>query len=207
MSLFDGAIVGAVSFGRTVVGLVTKPYETYRRITDRASWFELLPIALTLCLYFALASAVRVSHFRPYFLTKEFIVLFSGAGLTFLVVVGLLWLVGHTLGGKGDIRGLTLAWAYTLLPTVLWFLLTSILYVLFPPPRTIRLQGIVFSILYLIISSVLFFWKLMLGYLTLRFAFRFDLKKILVTAAIVSPILVSYSFLMYKLGIFRVPFI
>lgn len=207
MSIIDAFLVGVIGFGRNAVGIITRPYETYRRIIDRSSYTELIPLASLLSLYFTVASVVKAPLFRPYFLTKQFMVLASGVGLSFLLVVGALWVIGQKIGGKGTFRGILMGWAYTLIPTLLWFLATSLLSVFFPPPRTERVQGILFSVIYLLFSSVLFFWKLVLSYLTLRFGLRLDLKQILITSAITIPILGIYSFLMYKLGIFRIPFL
>jgi len=207
MSITDALLLGALHFCRNAIGIVTRPYETYRRIVEHSSFAELVPLAGLLSLYFAIASAVKAPLFRPYFLTKQFILLASGVGLSFLLIVGTIWVIGQAVGGKGTVKGVLMAWAYTLVPTLCWFLVTSVLYLLLPPPRTERLQGIVFSILYLLFSSVLFFWKLVLSYLTLRFGLRLDLKQIVATSTIAAPIIGIYSYLMYIFGIFKVPFL
>ncbi|MBI3576524.1 hypothetical protein HY086_00605 [Candidatus Gottesmanbacteria bacterium] len=203
----DSLLVGALTFGRTFVGIIFRPYETYRRIIYAGTLWELPYIAVLLAFYFALASLVKTAAFRPFLLTRQFIVLTSATGATFFLVVGLLWFVGIFVGGKGQLYKLGLAWAYTLIPTVLWFLVTSLLYVVLPPPRTDRLQGILFSLLYLVFSVTLFFWKGILAYLTMRFGLKLDLKQVLIVSAISVPILGLYSVLMYRLGIFKVPFL
>ncbi len=191
--MVDYLLLAGVQFSRNLVGMVTRPYETYRRIVDKGTLWELPYIASLLAIYFAS--------------TKRFVVLASATGATFFLVVGLLWFIGKFVGGKGELGKLGLAWGYTLIPTVSWFLVTSLLYVLLPPPRTERWQGIVFSIFYLVFSATLFFWKGMLAYLTLRFGLKLDLKKIVLVCAIGVPILGAYSVFMYRLGIFRVPFL
>ncbi len=203
----DELLLSGISFGRTLVGIATRPYETYRRIVDRGKPGELLYIALLLSVYFALVAGVRTAAFRPFLLTKQFIVLGSAALATYILVVSLLWSVGNWVGGRGSLVGLMLAWAYTLVPTICWFFATSILYVFFPPPRTASIQGMAFSILYLVFTVTLFFWKGMLGYLTLRFGLRLDLGKILLVTAVCVPIVTLYSVWMYRMGIFRVPFV
>ncbi len=188
-------------------GIVFRPYETYRRIVDHGQWHELIPISLVVSGYFALASLIKVARFRPFVLTRQFLVLEFAAAATFFLVVGLLWWVGSKLGGKGEPRGLILAWGYTLIPTTLWFLATSILYVVFPPPRTTQFSGMLLSASFLGLSTTIFLWKIVLSYLTLRFSLKLSLGRIILVWGLVLPFLGAYSLFMYKLGIFRVPFI
>lgn len=204
---FSGVFLSSfISFGRNFLGIITKPYETYRRIVDRGQLRELLWVGVLMALYFGIASIVKTAAFRPFLLTKQFMVLAGGAAVSFILVVATLWQTTRLLGGKGTLQGFVLAWGYTLIPTFFWFLGTSLLYVILPPPRTNRPEGVIFSAVYLVLSATLFFWKFMLGYLTLRFGAKLDLAKILVTLVIALPIIGIYSVLMYKLGIFRVPF-
>jgi hypothetical protein len=115
--------------------------------------------------------------------------------------------VGRLLGGVGNLSTLAVLWGYTLLPTTFWFLATSLLYLILPPPRTDSAAGVAFSIVYLVFSSMLLAWKVTLGYLTLRFGLKLDLARIcgvIVAAAVVWGL---YSLFMYRLGIFRIPFL
>jgi hypothetical protein len=200
-------VKSGIMFGRNVWGIISRPYEAYRRIILHSSMGELIYVALALVLYFITASIVKTSLFRPFLMTRQFITLASATALTFLLVVSLFYVVGRWAGGKGEWRGLALGWGYSLIPTVTWFWMTSLLYVLLPPPRTESFQGVSFSIVYLLVSAVLLFWKIILSYLTLRFGLRLDLGKIVLVCGIVFPILGLYSFYMYRLGIFRVPFL
>lgn len=200
-------MVSVYSFLRNLVGLVTKPYETYRRIINHGSLWEGVPLAVFIASYLGIASIAKTAAFRPYMLTKQFVVLGVVVLVTYGLVTGLLWIVGKMVGGKGEGKALALGWAYTLIPTTIWFLITSCLYVLFPPPRTDRPLGILFSILFLLFSSVLFFWKIILSYLTMRFSMRLDLVRICIVFCIVIPIIALYSIVMYKLGIFKIPFV
>ena len=200
-------IVGFWAFTRAVVGLVTRPYETVRNITDHGTLFELVYVAVCMAAYFVLASLVRVAEFRPFLLTREFAVLAAATLVTYIITVSLFWSAGKLVGAQGKLKGFALAWGYSLIPTVLWFLATSILYVVLPPPRTTSAQGVLFSIVFLVFSATLFFWKATIAYLALRFGLRLGLGKILVVLAISLPILALYSVGMYRLGIFRIPFI
>ena len=179
-----------VSFGRTIVGIVTRPYETYRRIVLHGSLWELIYIGAAVSLY-CVISRIEVAP----------------VVLTYLITIGLFWWTGRLAGSKGKLTGFLLGWGYTLVPTLVWFLTTSFLYVLIPPPRSTRPEGFIFSILYLLFSATLLFWKVTLAYLALRFGLRLDLGKISLVSLIVLPILLLYSIGMYRMGIFRVPFL
>ena len=134
--MLDNLLVSAVSFGRNTIGLIVRPYETYRRIVDRGSAWELVYVGLLAMLYFVLASVVKVAAFRPFLLTKQAVVLGAAAILTYALVVWLTWFVGQRFGSKTKIKRIAVGWGYTILPTVSWFLMTSVLYVVLPPPRT-----------------------------------------------------------------------
>ncbi|KKU88055.1 hypothetical protein A3A64_04690 [Candidatus Gottesmanbacteria bacterium RIFCSPLOWO2_01_FULL_48_11] len=205
--MLEVLLVSGIAFVRNLVGIVTLPYETYRRIVEKGSLWELGFIGSILAGYFAIASMVKTAAFRPYLLTREFVVLGAAVGVTYIGVVGVTWVIGGIVGGKGTLRGLAVAWGYTLVPTLVWFLTTSLLYLLLPPPRTTSFAGVLFSGLYLVFSATLFFWKLTLSYLTLRFGLKLDLGKILIVAGIIIPLLAFYSVGMYWMGIFRIPFL
>lgn len=194
-------------FLRSFIGLITRPYETCRTIVERAGVSELVYIAFLLALYFATSSIVKVAAFRPFLLTRQFIVLAAATALTYILAVSLFWTAGKLVGAEGKLKGLAVSWGYSLIPTLVWFFATSLLYVILPPPRTTSFAGMLFSILFLIFSATLFFWKATLAYLTLRFGLRLDLGKILIVFAITIPILGLYSVGMYRLGIFRIPFL
>jgi len=203
----DTLIVAFVSFARTAIGTVVRPYETYRKIADRSGTREFLGIMLLVGFYFALSSVIRTAAFRPFLLTRQFVVLAFATVVTFGFVVAVLWGFSRLFGGRGTFRGVALCWGYSLLPTFFWFLTTSLLYLLIPPPRTTRIQGVLFSIVYLVFSATLFFWKATLAYLTLRFGMRLDLLRIVAVFAVAVPLVVVYSIGMYRLGIFRIPFL
>jgi hypothetical protein len=200
-------IVALASFGKNIIGLVTRPYETCRRIVDKGNALELGFVGVVLTLYFILASLVKVASFRPFLLTRQFFVLAGAVGVTYCLVIVLFWGIGRLLGANGRLKGLAVLWGYSLIPTVVWFFVTSVLYVVLPPPRTTSIQGVLFSLLFLIFSTTLLFWKVTITYLSLRFGLRLGLGKIVAVLGITLLILAFYSMEMYKLGIFRIPFI
>jgi len=207
MDVLTAVAMHSISFGRTAIGLVIRPYETYRRIVDRGRVGELYALAGLLVAYFVLASVVKVATFRSFLLTRQFVVLSLAALVGYGVSVGTLWLAGIVVKAKVRFATLAVAWGYTLLPTVAWFFATSLLYVILPPPRTTSIMGILFSALFLVFSVTLLWWKVMLSYLTIRFTLKLDLPRIAAVCAIVLPVVGVYSALMYSWGIFKVPFL
>ena len=196
-----------IAFIRNVIGLVTRPYETCRRIVDHGGFGELVYVAILLAVYFAFASLVKVAAFRPFLLTRQFILLAAATGMTYILAVTLFWTAGKLVGSEGKFKGLAVSWGYSLLATLTWFLATSLLYVILPPPRTTSTAGVAFSVLFLIFSATLFFWKATIAYLTLRFGLRLNLGKIFTVFALTLPVLGLYSYCLYRVGIFRIPFL
>lgn len=205
--MIGALLIGALGFVRNALGVAVKPYETYRRMTAKASLVELLFLAVVVALYFAASAIVKTVSFRPFLLTREFLALSFGAGAGFALTLGVFFFVGRLLGGVGRFATLALLWGYTLLPTVFWFLATSVLYLILPPPRTQSVAGVAFSVVYLVFSSMLLAWKITLGYLTLRFGMKLDLVRIVGVVLVAAAAWGLYSLLMYRLGIFRIPFL
>lgn len=207
MDVMSGLIIDGVMFTRALIGLVTRPYETYRRIAMHGRPGELVYLGLLLSFYFALASLVRVASFRPFLLTQQFAVLAlgaaSGVALAALSIVG----IGRLLGKRGSGMSVILSWSYTLVPTVVWFFATSVLYVVLPPPRTTSLPGILFSLLFLVFSASLLWWKITLSYLALRFSLRLTLYQAVIVAVCSAPGMAVWAYAMYTFGVFRVPFL
>ncbi len=207
MESVSALLIDGVHFGRTLVGLLTRPYETYRRITKHGRVGELVFIAFIAAFYFVLASLIKVAAFRPFILTRQFVVLFAGATSGALVATTSIMVAGRLLRVRAAFTPLLIAWSYTLIPTVSWFFMTSLLYAILPPPRTTSVLGVTFSLLFLVCSATLLWWKVTLAYLTLRFGLKLDLRKSLMVAVLCAPIIAGWTILMYKTGIFKVPFL
>ena len=176
-------IIALIQFGRNCIGLVTRPYETCRRIAEKENARELVFLGI-------LVALVKFSSLYTYFF-----------------VIVLFWGMGRLVGSKAPLKGLAVLWGYSLIPTTLWFLVTLLLSVVLPPPRTTSPLGILFSVVFLIFSMTMLFWKGTMTYLSLRFGLRLQLWQILVVLGVTFPILAVYSVAMYRLGIFRIPFI
>lgn len=200
-------IVDAVAFGRHVLGIMTRPYETYRHIVKYGKPGELVYVAALMMVYFALASIVKVAAFRPFLLTQQFAMLCLGALSGALLSSGALFISGRLFGARSSFAALCIAWSYTMLPTVTWFFATSVLYVILPPPRTTSVLGVLFSLLFLIFSAMLLWWKVTLSYLTIRFSLRLNLWQSAAVALMCAPVVAFWALLMYEYGIFKVPFL
>jgi hypothetical protein len=197
--MIDNLLLGAVAFGRNAIGVTLKPYETYRRIASHPVSWEAVYLAILLLLYIAVASLVMT--------TRHFATFFPSTAGGYMLSLAVFWVVGRLVGGSGKFVSVALGWGYTLLPTLLWFVTTSILYAIIPPPRSVSAAGVAFSVFYLVFSTAMLAWKVTLGYLTLRFGLKLDLPRILAVGAAALAAWSAYSLWMYRLGIFRVPFL
>lgn len=197
-----------ILFGRSLAGCVNSPYVTYRRLAVKeADLGQTLFIPVFIILYFAFVSAIRGSIRNPYLLTMKFNLLLFASIFGFLIMVGLFYTAGKLVGGKGNLRQIYLLWIFSLIPTLVWFFATSILYLLLPPPRTFSFPGKLYSVVFIAFSIAVLFWKTVLYYLTLRFSLKLDLWRIIQVSALVLPSVLVYSLLMYRWGIFRIPFL
>jgi len=197
-----------IFFGKNLVGCINKPYVTYRKLTDeKTDPWQILYIFILVVGYFTFASLLRTGMRNPFLLTIKFNSLFLAFIIGFLLTVLLFVLVGKIVGSQVQPKTIFVLWSYSLLPTIIWFFVTSVLYVILPPPRTLTFLGKIYSVIYVAFSMALLWWKLILYYLTLRFGLRIDLFRITLVSTLVIPCLVGYSLLMYRMGIFRIPFI
>lgn len=196
-----------ILFTKNLALVINAPYVAFRKLgkgEDVGQTGFIFAIAL---LYFAFASLIRQGLSNPYLLTLEFNKLVFFSSINFLLSIVLLYQVGKMFGGKGTISSIFLSWSYTLLPTITWFFITSLMYIFLPPPRTLSTPGKLFSIAFIAISLTLLFWKLVLYYLTLRFSFKLDLLRIIGVSIVLAPFICIYGIGMYRLGVFRIPFI
>lgn len=195
-----------LSFIKNVWGIVQAPYATYRRLVNGDS-YELLIIFFFIGLYFFFVSPLKLHTFHPFLLTIKASRLFTSVIATFIAICLFLLILGRLIGRDVKLNAVLMTWGYSLIPTLIWFFATSVFYVILPPPRHETLLGRSFSLLFLTFSLSLLFWKGLLYYLTLRFALKLDLWRIIVVSLVFFPTLSVYSLVLYKLGIFKVPFI
>lgn len=195
-----------LAFARTVFGSFRRPYATYRRLVD-GNPEQLLVIFSLIALYFFFVSPLRLKTFHPFLLTVNTTRLFTVTLGVYIFLCFYLLLLGKLVNAQLNFKGIMLGWGYSLVPTLLWFLSTSLFYVILPPPRHETMAGRMFSLLYITLAVSLFAWKGILYYLTLRFALKLDLGKILVVSSVFLPTIMVLTLILYSAGIFRVPFI
>lgn len=205
---FSQILRASILFCRNTVGCINNPYVTYRKLADeKTEWGSTIYILLFSAGYFLFASLVRTGLRNPFLLTIQFNTLLLGGLLGFLFFVLSLFLLGRLVGSTGSLKSLCILWAYSLLPTLMWFFTTSFLYILLPPPRTVSFLGKLYSVLFFSFSLALFLWKVILYYLTLRFGLRIDLPRIMFVSVAVVLEVVGFALIMYRLAIFRIPFL
>ncbi len=197
-----------IEFGKLIYGLVQYPYTTCRSIALRKPFIHLGFIALLISVYLLLSTLAKESlSTNPYFLTKSLVKAGLVISMSFFLVTFFMFGLSKIFNKNTNYLTFALLWAFSLLPTLSWFLITTVFYVLVPPPRTLSLQGQIFSGIFLVFSFLCFFWKGLLYYLSLRVGLLLNAKQIILLSLIVLPVIFGYSYLLYKLQIFKVPFI
>lgn len=197
-----------ILFFRNSIGSLVSPYITYRHLaSEETDTRQTIFIPILIICYFIFASTLRVGIDSPFLLTVKSNLLMLVSFLGFVMMLGLFWLGGKIVKAEGKIQKIYTLWIFSLIPTLVWFFVTSLLYLILPPPRTMSFPGKLFSIFFIGFSTAMLFWKIMLYYLTLRFSLKIDLSKIILISFVVFPVLAVYSILIYRLGIFRIPFV
>lgn len=201
-------IKSLIFFLRNTYGIVNNPYVTYRKLAEGKQPARQIGFIITISfIYFVYASLIRSGSGNPFVLTLKLNALTLTAGIAFAGTVMLFWSYGRIFHPSLAFKPVLMLWSYTLIPTVIWFFTTSLLYLLLPPPRTFSVPGKAYSILYVSFSIALLYWKVILYYLTARFALRLDLIKIIILTIIYIPLVSLFGILSYRAGIFRIPFI
>lgn len=197
-----------IEFMRLVWGCINKPYETYRKLSHYTYHYQVVFLLFLLLFY-----ALTVGTIKAGIHNGVLNIAFKSGEITFTSIVSyffsvfILYSAARFLKGNGSLLNIATLWAFSLLPTLVWFLGSSFSYFLLPPPRTPSLPGQFFSAIFIAFSLGCLIWKCILYYLTLRFGMKLDALKILLVTTLVTPIFMMYSLLFYKLGIFKVPFI
>lgn len=187
-------------------GILQTPYATYRQLI-KESPLQLLVIFGFVFTYFFFVSPIKLRSLHPFLLTLNTTRLSIVAFTSYFGISLLLYGLGKAFKGEGSLLSVFMAWGYSLIPTLIWFFATSLIYLILPPPRHFTLPGLAFSILFITFSASLLWWKGILYYLTLRFALKLDLPRIAGVSIIFFPIVILYSLFLYKFHVFKVPFL
>lgn len=179
------------------------PYKTIRKISFEGDFYQVFLIFFGVFAYFKLAYFLKDD---PYPATLTFLVFF----MNFFLTISFFWGVSQLMEKRKTLEDyfhLIYTFSYSLLPTLIWFLTISLLYIILPPPRTNSFLGISFSIFFLIFSLTLLIWKLILVFLSLRFSLRLNFYKIFFVLILYLLWFIPYSVILYQLNFFKIPFI
>lgn len=185
-----------ILFARRCIGLIFTPYATMRKISiDNSNKDTLFIFALTF-LYFLITSTVRNWTHG----------LYGSMGLYIFSIVFFSILPAQDIYSV-RLKRIISTWTYTLVPTLIWFYSTLLFFFLLPPPRTVSFLGQLFSIFYIAFSGSLLIWKLILVYLSIRFALRIHLYRVIYYVLIYLTLSIPLWVALFKTGISRIPFV
>ncbi len=168
-----------------------------RRISIQQDWQQ---IGLVFFLIFSYFYAVS-------YITSHSISNFIFFLVSLTLTLSFFYFCGILIKAQNSLTTLITTWTFSLLPTLIWFFLTAILFILLPPPRTTSFLGTIFSLIYIIISLVLLWWKLTLIYLSIRFSLKTDFVMTMFLMIIYGVWFLPYTYALYFFSISRVPFI
>lgn len=199
-------ITSLVLVVRNFILLIVYPYRTMRKISLEKDYYQPLIISVLVFLYFKFIYFLRD---KPYPATLIFTIFLAN----FLLTVSFFYLLNKFFSSNKNKKEISFfsfifTFAYSLLPTLIWFLSTSILYLFLPPPRTFSLLGKGFSIFFIAFSLSLLIWKLILVYLAVRFSSKQNFFRIFYMIVLYLTWFIPYSIFLYQYKkLFRIPFI
>lgn len=173
------------------IGLIVAPYYTMRRIATRPRLLHAVLYVLLALLYLASLNLQRVGFFL------------IQISVTYVFFYFVSWVLGKT----ASLKQLVVLFTYTLLPTIIWFLVSRAVAIVLPPPRTTSMLGVTFSILYIAFSLSLLIWKAILFYLAARYSLRQHFFLVMYTIVLYIPLAVTMAYVSYVMGVARIPFL
>lgn len=178
-------------------GLIFSPYKTMRKVSLHVDFQQIGIIFFLVFTYYYLVSLLTNHNFANslFFLCS------------FALTVSFFYISGKILRADVSFNSLISTWAFSLLPTLLWFSITLILFLLLPPPRTTSILGTSFSMVYIGISLIILWWKITLMYLSIRFSLKTDFWMTLFLMIIYGVWFLPYTYALYFFSVSRVPFI
>jgi hypothetical protein len=182
--------------------LALSPYKTMRKISTETDYMQVFIIFLLVLAYFFSANTFRPYDYEPG-------ILFLLTFFHYAATVIFFYMAAIVMKQERDFtfRSFLFTFAYALIPTIIWFAVNSWLYAILPPPRTFSLMGKSFSLVYISFSIAMLAWKVILEYLAIRFATKFSFYSIIYSILFYLVAVIPYSFFMYSLRFFRIPFL
>jgi len=183
--------------------LIISPYKTMRKISYEKDYYQPIIIISLVFIYFKFIYYLRDKIYPATLIYFLFII-------NVLLTVIFFYLLSKLFSNnKKEITfsSFVFTFSYSLFPTIIWFLSTSILYIFLPPPRTFLILGKGFSIFFVAYSMSLLIWKLIIGYLAMRFSSKQNFFKIIYMIILYLIWFIPYSIFLYQFKLFRIPFI
>ncbi|PJA55472.1 hypothetical protein CO165_03385 [Candidatus Roizmanbacteria bacterium CG_4_9_14_3_um_filter_33_18] len=183
--------------------LIISPYKTMRKISYEKDYYQPIIIISLVFIYFKFIYYLRDKIYPATLIYFLFII-------NVLLTVIFFYLLSKLFSNnKKEITfsSFVFTFSYSLFPTIIWFLSTSILYIFLPPPRTFSILGKGFSIFFVAYSMSLLIWKLIIGYLAMRFSSKQNFFKIIYMIILYLIWFIPYSIFLYQFKLFRIPFI
>ncbi len=171
-----------------------------RKISLEKDYYQSLIIFALVFLYFKFIYFLRDKTFPA---TLIFLIFVFNIFLT----IFFFYFLSKNFEKKLNFKSFVFTFSYSLFPTLIWFLSTSILYIFLPPPRTLSFLGKGFSVFFIAYSLSLLAWKLILVYLAVRFSSKQNFFRIIYMIILYLVWFIPYSIFLYYCKLFRVPFI
>jgi len=197
---FLNIIASLILLIRNLFFLIFFPYKGMRRISLEKDYWQIFFIFLLVFIYFNLSYFLTDRNYLPIF--KFFIFL-----INFFSMIGFFYFLGRFFNKKIKKRPFFFTFSYALFPTLVWFFTALFFYFILPPPRSLSFMGKAFSIFFITFSLTIFYWKLILFYLAIRFSTGLSFFEIVYLIFLFLLWYIPYSIILYYLKIFRIPFI
>lgn len=194
------AAASFIIVARRALYLVFYPYKTMRAIAREEDALQLGIIFTLILVYYMGANMIRQFTFHPF---VQFLVVLVNYGGT----IAFVYTFSRLFHREVSIRPFLFLFAYSLIPTLIWFAMNSLLYAVLPPPRNLTIMGKIFSVVFIAVSVSLLVWKVLLWYLAVRYSTHLKFYEIVFVGSIYLAFLIPYALFLYHLGLFRVPFI
>ncbi|PIS15938.1 hypothetical protein COT62_01085 [Candidatus Roizmanbacteria bacterium CG09_land_8_20_14_0_10_41_9] len=185
---------------RRSIQLIVSPYRTMRKISQETDFLQILIIFFFIFVYFLFVALIRNSPIHSIVNMGIFLFQF---GVTVLFFYG----IGVMASKKGNFYSYLFTLSYTMLPTFVWFTVNTTLFLVFPPHGTLSFFGKGFNMLFLSFSLSIFFWKILLVYLAIRFSSGWSFFRILYVFLLYLIVLFFYWYLSLYFKLFLVPFL
>jgi hypothetical protein len=198
---FFNILASLVLVIKRAVFLAIHPYKTMRSISQEKDVLQILVIFMVVFIYFHFADLQRPFNYPPF-------ILFVIVLINILATAMFFYFISKFLGSKQkDINPYLYSFSYALIPTIIWFSVNVLLYVILPPPRLPSFNGKLFTVVYITFSVSMLLWKFILTYLAIRFSTRLKLTRVLYSLILYLLVIAPYTVLLYQFRLFRVPFL